>query len=125
MASPQPIITLASLTTSPEVTSNTISLYLQLTFGAGYYTVGGIASGISAFVSDLTIDASQFLQSIVGGEDPVTASPLVGGVQYKYNPSNDTIQLFTAAGVEFTASELIPASVLNDIVVGKFTFNRL
>lgn len=124
MASPAPSITLSSLTTQPAIDSVTISLYLQLTFGAGYYTVGGVPAGVAAFAAALGIDTVPFLFASIHGEDPVTTSPAVGGVTYKYNSGNDTIQLFVN-GVEFTASEVIPATVLNDIVVGLFTWDRI
>lgn len=123
MSSLQPTITLAQLTTGPTIDSRTITVWLQLAFSGGYYTVGGVQSGIQAFVSGLGVDDAHYLGSFIEGEETVTAT--VGGVRYKYIFDTDKIQLFSAAGVEFTASQAIPVTVLNDIIVGNFTYNRI
>jgi hypothetical protein len=125
-----PQITLAQLTTGPSIDSRTITAWLQIVFGQGYYTVGGVPSGIAAFVSSLGIDDVNFLFSNINSEATQTndgsSLPVVAGITYKYIPSTDKIQLFTTNnGLELTASEAIPYAVLNDTIVGQFIYNRI
>lgn len=129
MAQNNPVVTLASLIQGPTIDSKTISVWLQIQFGAGFYTVGGVPSGIAAFVSGLSIDDVNYLGSLIQSESTTTndgsSLPVVGGITYKYIPTTDKIQMFTANGVEFSASEAIPHAVLFDSIVGEFTYNRL
>jgi hypothetical protein len=126
------VVTLAPLTAQPTIDSNTISVFLQLSFSLGYYNPGGLAAGIAAYVRSAAIDDAQFLQAIIQGEATYTATgslPSAGGFQLRYIPATDKIQIIqqTApnSGVELTASETIPAAVLNDTFVAKVTYNRL
>jgi len=132
MSSPAPVISLAMLTAQPTFDSNTISLYLQISFSTGgYYSTGGVASGVAAFAAALSIDTSQFLFAEINSEVTLTTSPAVGGYLYQYNPATDKIQIIgTGAGNgqalgELASSAGIGASTLNDVVIGKFTWNRL
>jgi hypothetical protein len=125
-----PQVTLAQLTTGPSIDSRTITAWLQIAFGQGFYTVGGVPSGIAAFVSSLGIDSSAFLFADINSEATQTndgsSLPVVGGITYKYIPSTDKLQLFTTNnGLELTASEAIPHGALNDIIVGQFIYNRI
>lgn len=125
MSSLVPSVSIANLLQGTDISSRTITLWLQLVLSAGYYTVGGVPAGVAAYADAQTVDASAYLQSFIQGEDPQTASPVVGGYRYKYNPTNDTIQIFLLSdGSELTASEAIPAGVLNDVLVGQFIYNR-
>jgi hypothetical protein len=120
------VVSLALLTPQVTIDSNTASVYVQISFSLGYYNPGGLASGVQAFVSALTVDDEQFLQAIITSEATFasTASlPSTGGFQYIYNPTTDKIQV-VLNGVELTASETMPAGVLNDVIVGKFTYLR-
>lgn len=131
MASPeqQPQVTYAPLVPGAvDITSKVIRVFLQLAFSAGYYTVGGVAAGLAAYVSALAIDSTQFLWQDIKSEEPVSTSLGIGGYSYKYNPLNDTIQIFDGPiqpSNELTASQVIPAGVLNDVIVGQFTYNRI
>jgi len=131
MASPQlqPTVTFAPLIPGgATIDQKTITVYLQLAFSAGFYTVGGVAAGLASYVNSLTINTSQFLWGEIKSEEPWTTSLGIGGFTYRYNPLNDTIQIFdgpASTGNELTASQAIPAGVLNDIIVGRFTYNRL
>ena len=131
MASPEldPVISIAPLIPGAStIDQKTITIYVQLAFSAGYYTVGGVPAGIQAYAGTLTINDTQFLWGDVRSEEPFTTSLGIGGYNYKYNPLNDTIQIFegpVATGYELTASQAIPAGVLNDVIIGRFTWNRL
>lgn len=125
-----PAVTLAQLTLGPSIDSRTITLWLQIAFGVGGYPVGGVPSGIATLADQNGIDAGKFLAAYIQGEatevDGGSSLPTVGGIIYKYVPSTDKIQMFNSrTGLEFTSSELIPPSVLNDIIVGQFTYVRL
>lgn len=125
MSSLVPTVTIANLLQGTDISSRTLTLWLQLVFSAGYYTVGGVPAGVATYAGSQTVDAAAFLQSFIQGEDPQTTSPAVGGYRYKYNPTNDTIQIFLLSnGVELGASAAIPAEVLNDVIVGQFVYNR-
>lgn len=131
MASPQlsPTVSFAPLIPGAvTIDSKTITAYLQLAFSAGFYIVGGIPSGVSAYMNSLTVNTSEFLWAEIKSEEPFTTSLNIGGFSYRYNPLNDTIQIFDgapSATTELTASQAIPAGVLNDVIVGRFTYNRL
>lgn len=118
-----------TLICGPTFDSKTTTLWGQLTFGGSdFYETGGLPAGIQAFANSLTIDTSagQFLQCEIWGEDTVfTGSFEQGGYFYKYNFPADTIQIFTPVGVELTNSQLLPAAVLNDVVLFKATWIRL
>lgn len=125
-----PAVTLASLTLGPDCTMRTIILYLQIAFGVGGYPVGGVPSGVAAYADANGIDAGKFLFGSVQSEatevDGGSSLPTVAGIVYKYVPATDKIQMFNSrTGLEFTSSELIPPSVLNDTIVGQFIYNRL
>lgn len=124
-----PPVTLAPLVPGPgTIDQKTITLYLQIAFGSGFYTVGGVPVGVAAYADQNGIDASEYLAGRVDSEATTTSAgaslPTVGGVTYKYIPATDKLQMFIN-GVEFTASEAIPAAVLNDTIVGQFTYLRL
>lgn len=131
MASPQldPVVTYAALIPGAvDITSKTISLWLQVAFSAGYYTVGGVPAGLQAYVGTWTVNDSQFLWAEFKSEEPLTTSLGIGGYTYRYNPTNDTFQIFDGAASssnELTASQAIPAGVLNDVIVGRVIYNRL
>ena len=131
MAAPQldPVITYAPLIPGgTTIDQKTITLYVQLAFSAGFYTVGGIPAGLQAYAGSLTINDTQFLWGDIHSEEPFTSSLGIGGFTYRYNPLNDSIQIFDGpmqASNELTASQAIPAGVLNDVIVGRFTWNRL
>ena len=130
MATPEldPVVTIAPLLQGVvTIDSKTITAYLQLAFSAGYYTVGGVPAGIAAYMNEQTVNTSNPLWAEVHSEDPFVTSLGSGGFTYLYNFSTDTIQIFDGpaqAGNELTASEPIPAGVLNDTIVGKFTYDR-
>jgi hypothetical protein len=131
MASPEmpPQVTFAPLVPGAvSIDSKTITLWLQVAFAAGYYTVGGIPAGLAAYASSLGIDSNSFLWGDTKSEEPITTSLNIGGYTYRYNPTTDMFQIFdgTASPAnELTASQVIPAGVLNDVIVGQYTYNRL
>lgn len=125
-----PAVTLAQLTLGPSIDSRTITLWLQIVFGVGGYPVGGVPAGVAAFAAKNGIDFNQFLFANIQSEatevDGGSSLPTVGGINYHYVPSTDKIQMFNSrTGLEFTSSEQIPPSVLNDQVVGQFIYVRL
>jgi len=129
MAQNWPTVTLAPLTLGPSIDSRTITLWLQVQFSAGYYTVGGVPAGLAAYASTQTIDNVNFLACYFSSESATTTDgsslPVTGGITYKYIPSTDKIQMFTANGLEFTASEAIPHAVLFDTIVAQVVYVRL
>ena len=126
-----PVVTLAELyAMGVTIDSQTITAYLQIAFQPGYYTVGGVPAGIAAFLGGLTVNTSNPLWAAVMSEDPVVQNSATasGNFTYLYNFENDTIQIFDgpiAAENELTASEASPGGVLQDTIVGKFTFARI
>lgn len=131
MASPEqdPVVTYAPLVPGAvDITSKTISLWLQVAFGPGYYTVGGVPAGLAAYAGTWTVNDSEYLWSEFKSEEPYTTSLGIGGYTYRYNPTNDTFQIFDGAPSptsELTASQVIPSGVLNDVIVGRVIYNRL
>ena len=131
MASPEldPQVTIAPLLPgATSIDQKTITLWLQIAFGTGYYTVGGVPSGLAAYAGSLTVNDTQFLWADIKSEDAVTTSLNQGGYTYRYVPATDLIQIFDgaqAAGNELTSSQVIPAGVLNDTIVAQITYNRL
>jgi hypothetical protein len=113
------------LVAGPSIDSKTISLWLQIAFAAGYYTVGGVPAGVAAYAVGQTVDSAQFLAAYVGTEATRTSSPAVGSYRYLYIPSTDKFQIFDSSNAELGASAAIPAGVLNDTIVGQFIYNRL
>ncbi len=130
MALNWPTITFAQLTLGPSIDSKTITAWLQVQFGAGYYTVNGVPSGLQAYVSALGIDDVNFLAAYFSSEVTTnnrdgSSLPVSGGFTYKYIPSTDKIQIFTSNGVELSASEAIPLGVISDVIVLQAIYNRL
>ena len=130
MASPQlnPTITYAPLIPGAvTIDSKTITVYLQVAFAAGFYTVGGVPAQLLPYLNALTVNTSEILWVDVKSEEPYTTSLGIGGFTYRYNMINDSIQIFDPAAPtnELTASQAIPAGVLNDVIVLRATFNRL
>jgi len=129
MASPQldPAVTYAPLIPgATTIDQKTITLYLQVAFGAGYYTVGGVPAGLAAYVGTFSVNDTQFLWAEVKSENPYSTSLGIGGFTYRYNPTNDTFQIFDGSPAgELTASQVIPAGVLNDTIIMRVTYNRL
>ena len=124
-----PLVTLANLQTLPDITKSTIQLFLQISIGSGYYTVGGVPMGLKAFANSVGISANAqyligFIQSEIATQNSGLSLPTQGGFQYKYIPASDLLQIFEN-NVELTASEPVPPGVLNDIVIGQFIWNRL
>jgi len=115
-------VTLSTLCEN-DITGKTISAYLQITISAGTYQAGGLAAGLVAYADAHTIDTAAFLKADINGEGPVGSSPSIGVYGYRYVPSTDTIQI-TQSGAEISATA-IPAGVVNDTIVGKFTWNRI
>jgi hypothetical protein len=127
MASPVAVLVLSPLQsgTPTDFTSSTVSIWLQISFAntaGGYYESGGIPSGVQAYASQLGINVNQFLQAHIVSETDNDSN----GAQYsyKYVPSTDSIMIIGPAG-ELAPSYAIPSSVVADVVVGKFTYNRL
>lgn len=132
MASPQldPTVTIAPLIPgAATINQKTIELWIQIAFSTGYYTVGGVPAGLAAYAGSLSINDTQYLFSDFRSEDTVgTASLATGNYSYKYIPSTDSFQIFDGspnAGNELGASQVIPAGVLNDTIVGYVKYNRL
>lgn len=131
MASPQldPVVSYAPLVPGgTSIDSRTITAWLQVAFAAGFYTVGGVPAGLQAYLGTLTVNTTQPLWIDIRSEEPLTTSLNIGGYNYRYNPLNDTIQIFDGvvqASNELTASQAIPVGVLNDVIICKATYNRL
>lgn len=132
MASNLPAITTAALIPGyTSIDQKTISLWFQLTVGAGVYETGGIPAGFAALANSLTVDENAFLEANVVSE---LATPSTGtSYKYRYIPAQDYLQIFaviTSGGAitsttELGSSVVIPAGVLNDVIVAKSTYNRL
>jgi len=124
MASPAATVALATLTSQPDFSSSTITVFLQISFQAGgYYETGGVPSGIAALVSELGININQFLQADINSETAQGATQYT----YKYVPATDSLQIYQSGVTsgELGSSAGIPSAVLNDTIVGAFRYNRL
>jgi hypothetical protein len=131
MASPEldPVVSYAPLVPGAvSIDSKTITAWLQVAFAAGFYTVGGVPAGLQAYLGTLTVNTTEPLWIDMKSEEPVTSSLNIGGYTYRYNPLNDSIQIFDGAASpsnELTASQAIPVGVLNDVIICRATYNRL
>ena len=132
MASNLPAVTFADLLpTGVSIDQKTITLWEQLQIGTGVYAVGGIPSGVQALAGAKSVDDTAFLQSTVTSELALPANGTV--YQYRYIPTSDKLQIFSvtitsgsqAAPVELSASAIIPAGVLTDVIVGEFIYSRV
>jgi hypothetical protein len=111
-----------------SIDQKTITLWVQIAFGAGTYTTGGVPAGIAAFAGTLTVNDTEYLWSSFQSEEPFTSSLGIGGFTYRYNPSNDTLQIFDGApatGTELSNGSAIPSGVLLDTITGQVVYNRL
>lgn len=138
MASNLPVVTYAPLIPgATSIDQKTIGFWVQVGIGAGVYAVGGIPAGLNAFVGSYTVDDTTFLWAEFESE---LTTPYNGVFYtYEYIPSTDKIQIFQtpvtggeqesgSPGIntsELSASAIIPAGVLNDVIVGHFIYNRL
>jgi hypothetical protein len=127
MASPVAVLVLAPMQvgTPTDFTSSTVSIWLQVSFAntaGGYYESGGIPSGVQAYASALGINVNQFLQAQIISEEDNDSNGLQ--YTYKYIPTTDSILILGPNG-ELPPSYAIPSSVIADVVVAKFTYNRL
>lgn len=129
MASNLPAITYAALIPGyTSIDQKTISIWAQAAIGAGVYAVGGIPAGLVALARSLTVDDSTFLQSTFVSELTIAATG--NSYKYVYVPSTDKLQIFqvtnsSGAYSELTASAIIPAGVLTDVIVVEAIYNRL
>jgi hypothetical protein len=138
MASNLPVVTYAPLIPgATSIDQKTIRFWVQVAIGAGVYAVGGIPAGLNVFVGTYTVDDTTFLW----GEFESELTIPYNGVfyTYRYIPSTDKIQIFqtpvtggeqesASPGIntsELSASAIIPAGVLNDVIVASFVYNRL
>ena len=138
MASNLPVVTFAPLIPgATSIDQKTIGFWLQMSVGAGVYATGGIPAGLNTFVGTYTVDDTTFLWAEINSELTV---PLNGVFYtYKYIPSTDKLQIFqtpvtggqqesASPGLvtsELSASAIIPAGVLNDVIIAHFIYNRL
>lgn len=131
-----PLITYTNLVAvgnNVDITKSTIQVFAQVTFGPGFYTVGGIPAGLKAYASGLGISANaQYLTSYWQSEAVTQGAlslPTQAGYAYKYIPASDLLQIFAITAnsdtYELGASEPIPPGVLNDIIVVQAIWVRL
>lgn len=98
----------------PDITGKVIRAWGLVTITPGGYTVGGIPFGLYPFLDVRTVDVNAFLKCDVYGEEPLNTT--TAGIKYHYSPVNDALQIFFA-GVEFSASQTIPAGILADVLL--------
>ena len=98
----------------PDITGKVIRAWGLATINPGGYTVGGIPFGLFPFLDVRTVDVNAFLKCDVYGEEPLNSS--TSGIKYHYSPSNDSLQILYF-GVEFSASQTIPAAILADVLL--------
>jgi hypothetical protein len=111
-----------------SIDQKTITLWLQVAFSAGTYVTGGVPAGLQAFAGTLTVNDSEYLWSSFQSEEPFTTSLGIGGFTYRYNPTNDTFQIFDGApatGTELTNGSTLPVGVTGDVITGQVVYNRL
>src|ERR1019366_224528 len=87
----------------PDCTQKTIRGWGQVVVAAGTYVTGGLAMGLIAWLDARTVDFNGFLRCDVWDEEVITAL-----YRYHYNPVTDTLQIFTAAGVELASGAAVP-----------------
>jgi hypothetical protein len=88
----------------PDITGKVIRGWGQVVVAAGGYVTGGLPMGLIAWLDARTVDFNGFLRCDVWDEEV----QLNGLTRYHYNPVTDTLQIFTAAGVELASGVSIP-----------------
>ena len=88
----------------PDCTQKTIRGWGQVVVTAGGYISGGLPMGLIQFLDNRTCDFNGFLRCDVWDEEVQTA----GLTRYHYSPVNDTLQIFTPAGVELASGAAVP-----------------
>ena len=101
--SAQSTITLTEVT-FPDVTGRTIKAWGQVVMTAGQYITNGLPMGLLAFADARTIDFNGFLRCDVWDEEKVSTL-----YQYKYNPVQDSLQIFLS-GTELPAGTEVPVT---------------
>ena len=89
----------------PDCTQKVIRGWGQVVISAGTYVTGGIPMGLVAWADQRTVDFNGFLRCDVWDEEVITTL-----YHYHYSPVTDTLQIFTAAGVELASGATVPIS---------------
>jgi hypothetical protein len=95
----QAVITLTELT-FPDITGKTIKAWGQVVISPGVYAKGGLPMGLLLFADNRTVDFNGFLRCDVWDEEQIVGTSQAVQYTYKYNPTQDTLQIFLA-GVEY------------------------
>lgn len=110
----------------PDITGKTINAYGTVGFGYGLnYTTGGIPFGLVAFADARTVDFNGFLKCEVYDEAVQGATLYT----YHYNPSNDTLQIYSSTAstdsAELANGAALPTAILIDAsILFKATWDR-
>ena len=138
MSSLLPSVTYTPLVSGfTTIDQKTITLWAQVTIGAGVYELGGIPAGLQTLAGSLSVIDTDPLWFDFRSENQVPQNGTF--YTYRYIPALDYLQIFStsvgsagslnpgseAAPTELSSSSVIPAGVLNDLIVMQATYNRL
>jgi len=101
----------------PDITGATIGAFLQLSFGAGTYTTGGIPMGLVAFADSVTVDFNGFLTCTLYDESAEESGSIY---TFRYVPSTDSLQI-NLNGTELGNGASV---TLTDTVIAHAIWNR-
>jgi|ERR1039458_8559694 hypothetical protein len=88
----------------PDITGKTLRSWGQVVVSAGTYVSGGLPMNLFAYLDGRSVDVNGFLRCDVWDEEV----QLNGLYRYHYSPVNDTLQIFTPAGVELASGAAVP-----------------
>lgn len=101
----------------PDITGATIGAFLQLAFGAGTYTTGGIPMGLIAFADSVTVDFNGFLTCAFFDESSEESG---NTYTFRYVPATDSLQI-ALNGTELANGASV---TITDSVVAHAIWNR-
>jgi hypothetical protein len=114
MSSAVSSVTLTELT-FPDITGKTIGAYLQVSFGPGTYTTGGIPFGLVLYADQRTVDFNGFLECLLTDE----TAPGGNVYSFRYVPATDSLVILLngtelASGASVTITDSVIAHAIWD-----------